>query len=117
MVMMLALKPRRIYPSGAALATRSVPIRPAAPGWFSTTIAWPMFSDMRWARIRAALSTALAAASGTIIWIARLGYDCAVAAENPAASVAARRMRKAIRHIDDTIPPYPKAADRQHILC
>src|SRR5450759_1009269 len=74
-----------------------------------------MFSDMRWARIRAALSTALAAARGTMIWIVRLGYaDCAVAVENPAASAAARRTRRAIRHVDDMIPPYAEAAARQH---
>jgi hypothetical protein len=66
-----------------------------------------MFSDMRWARIRAALSTALAAASGMIIWIGRVGYaDCAAAVENPAASAVARSMRKAVRRLDNMTPPY-----------
>src|SRR5207253_10107709 len=74
------------------------------------TIACPMFSDMRWARIRAALSTALAAARGTIIWIGRFGYaDCAAAVENPAASAAARSMRKAGSRLDNIIPPYQQS--------
>jgi hypothetical protein len=72
-VMMLSLKPPIVYPSGGAFATCSVPISPAAPGWFSMTICWPRFCDIFCARIRAALSTALAAASGTIIRIGLLG--------------------------------------------
>jgi hypothetical protein len=41
-------------------------MRPAAPGRFSTTICWPMFSEIFAATTRAAASTALAAASGAI---------------------------------------------------
>src|SRR6185369_13252989 len=32
----------RVYPSGADLATTSVPIEPAAPTRFSTTLGWPV---------------------------------------------------------------------------
>src|SRR5450631_876131 len=64
------------------------------------TIACPMFCDMRCARIRAALSTALAAARGTIICIVLFGYaDCAHAPGALAASVAASSMRRAMRRL------------------
>src|SRR5438874_9412965 len=103
--MMLSLKPPMTYPSGAALATRSAPINPAAPGWFSITIACPMFSDIRCARIRAALSTALAAAKGTIIWIGRFGYaGCAIATEHAPARKETIAP-KATRHLNDIGPP------------
>ena len=40
---------------------------PAAPTTFSTTTVWPMFWDILAASRRAATSTALPAASGTIM--------------------------------------------------
>jgi hypothetical protein len=48
-------------------------MRPEAPGWFSTTNDWPMFWPIFCATMRAALSTALPAASGTINRIGLFG--------------------------------------------
>ena len=45
-----------VWPSGALLATRSVPILPEAPTRFSTTTGWPQRSVSFWATIRAMMS-------------------------------------------------------------
>jgi hypothetical protein len=62
-----------VYPSGAARARRSVPIWPAAPATFSTTIGRPRLCDIFCAMARATLSTAVPACSGTSIVIGRDG--------------------------------------------
>ena len=46
---------------------------PAAPTMFSTTMLWPMLAPIFCAIRRAATSTALAAASGTIMRTDRFG--------------------------------------------
>jgi hypothetical protein len=48
---------------------RSVPIRPAAPGWLSITICWPVFSAIFWVTMRIPTSIELPACSGMIIRI------------------------------------------------
>src|SRR5439155_14240564 len=65
-----------------------------------------MLRDMRCATIRAALSTALAAASGTIIWIGLLGYaDWANTAGETPANAAATIAQWATRTMIAMTPP------------
>jgi hypothetical protein len=51
---------------------RSAPIMPAAPAWFSTTMGWPMFSDIFCVIMRSTTSSELPAASGTSM---RIGFE------------------------------------------
>src|SRR6185437_2350312 len=62
------------------------------------TICWPILSAIFWVTILAATSTALAAASGTIIRIGRSGYpDCAIALEpKNSASAGTNQLSKRI---------------------
>jgi hypothetical protein len=59
--------------AGGCEDRKPAPISPDAPGWFRITNCWPMLSAIFCVTIRAATSTALAAASGTIILIGRSG--------------------------------------------
>src|SRR5439155_551255 len=61
-----------VYPSGALLATYSMPIWPAAPVRFSTMPAWPKTRLSRSATGRVAMSVEPPAGKGTIH---RIGFD------------------------------------------
>ena len=56
-----------VYPSGAALATRSTPIAPELPAMFSTITGWPQASENFCANIRAVTSVELPAVKPTTI--------------------------------------------------
>src|SRR5258708_8804049 len=62
----------RVGPSGALLATCSVPMLPEAPGRFSTTTGWPRRAPSRSATVRALVSVTPPAAKGTT---SRTGRD------------------------------------------
>src|SRR5262249_45172455 len=76
------------YPSGAALATRAVPVMPPPPPMSSTITCWPSASERPTARRRPAVSDALPAAKGTIMVTGRVGRPCADAA--PAVAIIVR---------------------------
>ena len=85
---------RNVYPSGAALATRPLPIVPAAAPTFSTTMVWPSTSPIASACRRALASMPPPAANGTISVIGRLGQSCAGAvAVNVIRAAAASAIR------------------------
>src|SRR5437879_1548997 len=69
---------RRVYPSGADLATASLPIVPPAPPRLSTRICCPRASDQDWPTRRAVASTDSPAGKGTTRRIGFAGY-CAKA--------------------------------------
>src|SRR5437763_3138697 len=87
-----------VYPSGGALATVSAPRLVAAPGLFSTTIGWPMRSDIFCPTSRAKKSVPPPAGYGTIRWIGLVGKVCAGALcgemNAPIATAAAAAARK-----------------------
>src|SRR5436189_4073794 len=68
-----------MWPSGVALATRSVPIRPLAPGRFSITIGCPHIALSFGASVRASVSAPPAGGNGTTMVTVRLGNACAEA--------------------------------------
>ena len=68
-----------VWPSAAALATCSVPIRPLAPGRFSTTTVCPHSALSFGASVRASVSAPPAGGNGTTIVTVRLGKVCAAA--------------------------------------
>src|SRR5216117_2031432 len=68
-----------VYPSGALLATYSMPIWPAAPVRFSTMPAWPKTCLSRSATGRVAMSVEPPAGKGTIHRIGFDGHGCASA--------------------------------------
>src|SRR4051812_44498452 len=88
-----------VYPSAAALATRSVATLLPAPGTFSTTNGVPQTSENRSDRIRAARSGAVPAVKPTRILTGRLGEDCASAEDDTAsARHSVRQRRRNILH-------------------
>jgi hypothetical protein len=66
-----------VCPSGAALATTSVPMFPAAPLLFSTTIGLPSRAASRSETIRATESGVDPASKGTTTRTGPLGHSCA----------------------------------------
>ena len=62
-----------VWPSGGAFATKSVPMLPLAPALFSTTTAWPHFSESFGAMTRARMSMPVPGEKGTISVTGRLG--------------------------------------------
>ena len=62
-----------VYPSGAALATTSVPMLPPAPGRFSITNGCLRLSDSLSAMTRATMSDGEPAVDGTTSLIGRFG--------------------------------------------
>ena len=79
----------RVWPSGAAFATKSVPILPLAPGLFSTTTGcFQRSASLGW-RARARMSMPVPGVKGTTRVTGREGKDCAAAPE------ASRARRKA----------------------
>ncbi|MOA25659.1 hypothetical protein D3C78_1463990 [compost metagenome] len=89
----LGLTASRVWPSGADLATNSVPIAPPAPVLFSTMTACPYFAPSFSATIRAVESTTPPAENGTMIRMGRLGKAVSCAYAGMATSVAAPRER------------------------
>jgi hypothetical protein len=87
MVIWLSASRPSVWPSGAALATRSVAMLPLAPARFSTTTGWPMFSDSFAATRRAAMSGAPPGGMGTRMVIGRWA---SAAVENRASKTIAR---------------------------
>src|SRR5687768_5521277 len=63
------------YPSGGALASRSVAMVPPAPGRFSTMTDWPSASARRCAYMRVAMSMPPPAAKPTMMRMGLVGYD------------------------------------------
>ena len=63
-----------MYPSGAALATRSTAIRPAAPGRGSMTTGCPSASSSRSAKTRAIRSLVPPSVDGSTMRMGRFGY-------------------------------------------
>src|SRR5215510_13934211 len=70
---------RIVYPSGSALATDAAPMVPPAPVRFSTTTAWPSRAASWSETVRAMMSMALPAVTGTITRSGLLGQACACA--------------------------------------
>ena len=62
-----------VWPSGAALATRLVPIELPPPGRLLTMAGWPQRSESRCAISRATVSVVPPATNGTTSSICRLG--------------------------------------------
>ena len=68
-----------VVPSGAALATASVPMLPLAPGLLSMTNGWPSFF-CKWSAIRRATTSGVEPApNGTTIFTGLVGQSCAAA--------------------------------------
>ena len=65
------------YPSGAAFATRAVPVMPPPPPTFSMITCCPSASERPTARTRPAVSDELPAAKGTTMVTGRVGQLCA----------------------------------------
>src|SRR5215475_10935581 len=73
----------RVWPSGLALATKSVPMLPLAPGLFSTTTGCFHRSESLGPITRARMSMPVPVVNGTTRVTGRLGKPCACAsAEN-----------------------------------
>ena len=68
-----------VLPSGAERATRPTPMLPDAPVTFSITTGWPSDAFMPSATMRAMVSMAPPAGTGTTMVIGRDGKDCAKA--------------------------------------
>ena len=67
----------KVWPSGADLATKSVPILVAAPGLYSTTTGLPKLSCNLLAMARAKISEVPPGVAGTMILMGLLGKpDC-----------------------------------------
>src|SRR6476659_879980 len=81
----------RVFPSGAAWATRVAPIAPLAPATFSTMTGWPSTAVSRSLAIRAMVSVFPPAAYGTTAVIGRAGQSPARAAQAMSASAPTTR--------------------------
>src|SRR5712672_2669736 len=66
-----------VYPSGMALATRSVPMIPFAPDRLSMMTGLPKDSESFWVITRPKMSAGPPAGNGTTSLIGLVGYDCA----------------------------------------
>ena len=73
MVAVLTVAMPMVYPSGAAWAMLSVPIRPPAPALLSTTTGWPSVLRRPSAITRATMSVEPPAAKGTMSLTGLLG--------------------------------------------
>src|SRR5574343_455022 len=82
----------RVWPSGAALATTSMPSMPPAPALFSTVSGWPQRAASFSPRVRTMMSSELPAGAGTTT---RTGLSGQPAAK--VAGAAAARPRHSIR--------------------
>src|SRR5262249_35565797 len=82
-----------VYPSGAARATRPVPMLPVAPPTFSMMMVWPSAVRMPSAIRRPTTSVSPPGGNGTIIVIGRHGYACAKAKRDATGSAAAPAAR------------------------
>ena len=71
----------RVFPSGAAWATRAAPIAPLAPATFSTTTGWPSAAVSRSLTMRAMVSVFPPAAYGTTAVMGRVGQSLACAVQ------------------------------------
>ena len=90
-----------IVPSGAALATMSVPILPLAPGLFSITTLCFDFTCSRSAISRMMMSGVAPAANGTTIRTGLVGHSCATAVSVAGSKVIRARPRVFIaKHLD-----------------
>src|SRR5229473_2063910 len=78
----------KVYPSGAALATASVPIIVPAPGLFSTMTGCFHLSESACAITRAATSFEAPAVAGTMKWTGLLGHSAASAGTARIAAIA-----------------------------
>src|SRR4029079_2874026 len=81
-----------VAPSGAALATASVPRLPPAPGLFSTMKGSPVICCSWSATRRAAMSGVDAGPKGTMMRVVFVGQSCAVAGAQASARTKATRM-------------------------
>src|SRR5262249_3581838 len=73
-----------VCPSGLARATCAAPIKPVAPGRFSTITGTPNLSDIGGATTRASISTVPPGGAGQTIVIGREGnFSCASAGNQP----------------------------------
>src|SRR3990172_7218982 len=77
-----------VWPSGGALATKSVPILPPAPVRFSTITGWPSASASLGARMRAVKSAMPPGGRVAIIRSGLVGQACAGAAVGKSADAA-----------------------------
>src|SRR5882762_2932475 len=77
-----------VWPSGALLATCSVPMLPEAPGRFSTTTGWPRRAPSRSVTARALVSVTPPAAKGTTNRTGRDGKACPEPVEGSCAKAA-----------------------------
>src|SRR5262245_18579593 len=109
-----------VWPSGAALTTRSEPMLPPAPPRLSTMHGLASSSCKPLAIGRAAISEGPPAGHGPMIVTCFDGYDCAEAAADSIDSAAAPRMRfiqprplvialSSLTERSVTIPPFPLA--------
>ena len=89
-VMELSAVISRVWPSGGALHTASVPGTVAPPGRLSTSTGWPQAAPSLSAMARASVSSPPPAGKGTI---SRVGRPCCASAG--AAMVMAGRERRA----------------------
>ena len=97
----MVLAPIRIVlPSGAALATKSAPILPLAPGMFCTTTLCPIFSASWACTVRAMVSMPVPGVKGTMILMGTLlGCAKALQASTKLAQHRAKRWRNVWRVI------------------
>src|SRR6266478_116706 len=86
----------KVYPSGAAWATRTPAVMPAPPPIFSTMTVCPRISPIACAWSRAEMSTPPPGVNGTTSVMVRVGQSCAPAGESVA---RARRNPKTMRDI------------------
>src|SRR5712691_8571957 len=87
------LPSRRVWPSGAAWATKSVAILPPAPALFSTSTCCPMTSPTFFARMRATVSVPPPGWKPTTMVTGRLGYvPCPGAPPAQASAMTATRL-------------------------
>src|SRR6476661_2506905 len=101
-----------VRPSGGALATKSAPVLPPAPGLLSTITGWfqaPFsFSAIR----RARMSGAPPGVKVTTMWIGLAALAGWAIAAGAAAIVAAKRSAEARRAIGEFIADFRKAGRR-----
>lgn len=83
-----------VWPSGAALATASVPMLPAAPLLFSTMKGWPSLAARRSPITRATRSGVEPASNGTTTFTGPCGHSCERAGPTQRQAVAMSRVRR-----------------------
>src|SRR4051812_16014977 len=88
-----------VYPSGAALATMSLPIVPPAPGLLSTTTGWPSAFDNACIAIRPVASVPPPGGNATMQRIGRVGHASlarTIEGKASAAAVACTNTRRVV---------------------